>query len=419
MAGEDLYSALSGLGYSPLENPWGQSAAVISSTAPNLINPYGSTGQALGIALGSTLISSLLGYQARKEAAEQSLQSARLGTALLGATTPETRLGIIEGAQDPLMQQKLLNLNSQLLGQETLAKALARQQAAQAEAELPSKTLLAALQGGLVSPAKVEQLLMGQKGAAVQGVPTAEQTITESIAMPSGKLPEVQSGALKPSTAPTVEQLTEADSITLSPKEYEQKQSRILRQQRDVELFNQQARFEQEQAQTKKKTFREAGKELADTEGAKEYERVGVLLGTAENIGKKEKPSIGDIQKLIAMAAKTVDKSQVTMGEQDLYTRVDPLITRWDTQIKSKLFGDPQISKKAINDTIEFMRNIHGIMGENYNRQAAKIAQSYEVPEVDSIMRLPKYADPKAQKLETLRQLQDELAQLKAARGVR
>jgi hypothetical protein len=317
------------------------------------------------------------------------------------------------------MQSKLLGLNTQLLGQERLVQALKQQKQAEIETEAPSKLLQAGVSAGLISPAKFEQLLMGQKGAAAQGVPTAEQTIAESIAMPSGKLPEVQSGALKPSTAPIVEQLTEADSITLSPKEYEQKQSRILRQQRDVELFNQQARFEQEQAQTKKKTFREAGKELADTEGAKEYERVGVLLGTAENIGKKEKPSIGDIQKLIAMAAKTVDKSQVTMGEQDLYTRVDPLITRWETQIKSKLFGDPQISKKAINDTIGFIRNIYGIMGENYNRQAAKIAQSYEVPEVDSIMRLPKYANPEAQKLERLRQLQDELAQLKAARGVK
>jgi len=396
MAGEDLYSALSGLQYSPYETPYGTAASTIASATPNLINPYGSTGQAIGIALGGTLISSLLGYQARQQAADQSLQAARLGTSLLGAATPQERLGIIESTPDALMQSKLLGLNTQLLGQERLVQALKQQKQAEAEAEAPSKMLIAALQGGLVSPAKVEQLLAGQKVPGVSTAKTAEQTLAETMTQPAAKLSEVATETLKSPTPPTVEQLTEADAQLLSPKEYEQKQTRIVRQQRDLELYGQQKRLEQETLKDQKRIFREAGKELADTDGAKEYDRVGILLGTAENIAKKESPSIGDIQKLIAMAAKTVDKSQVTMGEQDLYTRVDPLVTRWETQIKSNLFGAPQISKKAINDTIDFIRNIHGILGENYNRQAGKIAQSYEVPQVDSIMRLPKYQKGRA-----------------------
>lgn len=386
MAGEDLYSALGGLQYSPYETPFGTAAGTIASATPGLINPYGSTGQAIGIALGGTLLSSLLGYQARQQAADQSLQAARLGTSLLGAATPQERLSIIESTPDATMQSKLLGVNTQLLGQERLVQALRQQKQAEAEAEAPSKMLLAALQGGLVSPAKVEQLLAGQKVPGISTAKTAEQTLAETVAQPAAKLPEVATETLKSLTPPTVEQLTEADAQLLSPKEYEQKQARIVRQQRDLELYGQQKRLEQETTKDQKRIFREAGKELADTDGAKEYERVGILLGTAENIAKKESPSIGDIQKLIAMAAKTVDKSQVTMGEQDLYTRVDPLVTRWETQIKSNLQGDPQISKKAINDTIDFIRNIHGILGENYNRQAGKIAQSYEVPQVDSIM---------------------------------
>lgn len=396
MAGEDLYSALGGLQYSPYETPFGTAAGTIASATPGLINPYGSTGQAIGIALGGTLLSSLLGYQARQQAADQSLQAARLGTSLLGAATPQERLSIIESTPDATMQSKLLGVNTQLLGQERLVQALRQQKQAEAEAEAPSKMLLAALQGGLVSPAKVEQLLAGQKVPGISTAKTAEQTLAETVAQPAAKLPEVATETLKSLTPPTVEQLTEADAQLLSPKEYEQKQARIVRQQRDLELYGQQKRLEQETTKDQKRIFREAGKELADTDGAKEYERVGILLGTAENIAKKESPSIGDIQKLIAMAAKTVDKSQVTMGEQDLYTRVDPLVTRWETQIKSNLQGDPQISKKAINDTIDFIRNIHGILGENYNRQAGKIAQSYEVPQVDSIMRLPKYKKGRA-----------------------
>lgn len=139
MAGEDLYSALNGLQYSPYETPWGTAAATVGATAPNLINPYGSTGQAIGIALGGTLLSSLLGYQARQQAAEQSLQAARLGTQLLGAATPQERLGIIETAPDADMQNRLLGLNTQLLGQERLAQALRQQREAAAPLEVDIK----------------------------------------------------------------------------------------------------------------------------------------------------------------------------------------------------------------------------------------------------------------------------------------
>lgn len=396
MAGEDLYSALGGLQYSPYETPFGTAAGTIASATPGLINPYGSTGQAIGIALGGTLLSSLLGYQARQQAAEQSLQAARLGTSLLGAATPQERLSIIESTPDATMQSKLLGLNTQLLGQERLVQALRQQKQAEAEAEAPSKMLLAALQGGLVSPAKVEQLLAGQKVPGVSTAKTAEQTLAETVAQPAAKLPEVATETLKSLTPPTVEQLTEADAQLLSPKEYEQKQARIVRQQRDLELYGQQKRLEQEAVKEQKRTFREAGKELADTAIAKEYERIDSILKTAENIGKKEKPPIGDIQKLIAMAQKTIDPSQVTLGEQELYSKVDPLFTRWNTQIKSNLFGDPQISKKAISDTIDFIRNIHSVAGNKYNATAGSVASQYEVPNPDAIMRAPKYQKGRA-----------------------
>ena len=119
------------------------------------------------------------------------------------------------------------------------------------------------------------------------------------------------------------------------------------------------------------------------------------------------------------MAQKTIDPSQVTLGEQELYSKVDPLFTRWNTKIKSNLFGDPQISKKAINDTLDFIRNVHGVAGKKYNATAGNVASQYEVPNPDAIMRAPKYADPDAQKLETLQELQNELAQIKAERGIK
>ncbi len=140
MAGEDLYSALSGLGYSPLENPWGQSAAVISSSAPNLINPYGSTGQALGIALGSTLISSLLGYQARQQAREQNLALLPALRGAFTATTPEQLESVLQRPE----AEKLVPYAPQLYGQ------LLKQKAAQqgAAADLQKSLLLEGLKQG-------------------------------------------------------------------------------------------------------------------------------------------------------------------------------------------------------------------------------------------------------------------------------
>ena len=180
MAGEDLYNALSALQYSPMDNPYGQAAGTIASATPGLINPYGSTGQAIGIALGGTLISSLLGYQARQEAAQQSLESARLGTSLLGAITPQDRLGIIERTPDASMQSKLLGLNSQLLGQERLVEALRQQKLAEAPIEIDIKR---AQELGVSLP---ELAQIDKERSARRAGLSAQTTSSATTAMPGG-----------------------------------------------------------------------------------------------------------------------------------------------------------------------------------------------------------------------------------------
>lgn len=180
MAGEDLYNALSALQYSPMDNPYGQAAGTIASATPGLINPYGSTGQAIGIALGGTLISSLLGYQARQEAAQQSLESARLGTSLLGAITPQDRLGIIERTPDASMQSKLLGLNSQLLGQERLVEALRQQKLAEAPIEIDIKR---AQELGVSLP---ELAQIDKERSARRAGLLAQTTSSATTAMPGG-----------------------------------------------------------------------------------------------------------------------------------------------------------------------------------------------------------------------------------------
>ncbi len=140
MAGEDLYSALSGLQYSPYETPWGTAAATVGATAPNLINPYGSTGQAIGIALGGTLLSSLLGYQARQQAREQNLALLPALRSALTATTPES----LETALAQPAAEKILPYAPQLFGRLLSAEGAK----AGAEADLKKSLLVKGLELG-------------------------------------------------------------------------------------------------------------------------------------------------------------------------------------------------------------------------------------------------------------------------------
>jgi hypothetical protein len=97
MADTSLSEALQGIYTQPGTTPWGLGAMTLAQTTPALINPYGSAGANFGIALGSGLISALLGYQAKKQAMEQNLALQPFITQALQAQSPE--------ALDIVMQQ--------------------------------------------------------------------------------------------------------------------------------------------------------------------------------------------------------------------------------------------------------------------------------------------------------------------------
>jgi hypothetical protein len=117
-----LEEALTGLNYTPLETGYGIAAQTVGQMAPQLINPYGSTGQAIGIGLGSILLQSLLGYQARQQAAQDTLELNSLANQLMTKTTPESRTEFIGGVSDPMSQSRLSTLSTALLQQEATRK---------------------------------------------------------------------------------------------------------------------------------------------------------------------------------------------------------------------------------------------------------------------------------------------------------
>lgn len=78
----------------------GSLGAGLAQASPKMISPYASTGTALGIGLGSVLLQSLLGYQARQQAADRTIELNKLSTPLLGMQTAQERSDYISGLGD-------------------------------------------------------------------------------------------------------------------------------------------------------------------------------------------------------------------------------------------------------------------------------------------------------------------------------
>lgn len=140
MAGEDLYQSLGGISFAPTETPWGIGATTLAQSTPLMISPYASTGQALGIGLGSVLLQSLLGYQAQKEAAQQSLTANTIANQMLQESDAQKRLNLIQslepGYYQPAMQRKLLDVQSLITARDAANKAAAAQVGANEVAKL-------------------------------------------------------------------------------------------------------------------------------------------------------------------------------------------------------------------------------------------------------------------------------------------
>lgn len=113
-----LEEALYGLNFTPAENPYGIAATQLGQITPKLINPYGSTGEAVGISLGSILLQSLLGYQARSQAAQETLQLNTLANQMQELTSAQARTDFITDVEDPMYQSRLSTLATALNAQE-------------------------------------------------------------------------------------------------------------------------------------------------------------------------------------------------------------------------------------------------------------------------------------------------------------
>lgn len=120
---DSLYEALAGLQASPAETPYGIASQSLAATTPQLFTPYTSPGAAVGIGLGSVLLQSLLGYQAKQSALENTLQANSLANQMLKMQTPEERTSFLSGLDvSPTIGSKLSSLSLALSQQEQARK---------------------------------------------------------------------------------------------------------------------------------------------------------------------------------------------------------------------------------------------------------------------------------------------------------
>lgn len=132
MADNPLLAALLGAQVSPRENLYGMGAEAIGTVTPNLYSPYASPGRNLASVAGAGLLAGLLGYQARREAEAESRALMPRVTELLGAESPEA-IGQLAGAEgfpsrlSPLAQQLMLSKATQQSDEQAQLRKLQRQ----------------------------------------------------------------------------------------------------------------------------------------------------------------------------------------------------------------------------------------------------------------------------------------------------
>jgi hypothetical protein len=115
---DELTNALAGLQFTPAENEYGLVTQGLASALPSLINPYGSVGTNLGITLGGTLLTSLLGYQARKEASANTLNLMTYANQLQAMPDVQQRTDFIKSIDDASYQGRLATLATALNAKE-------------------------------------------------------------------------------------------------------------------------------------------------------------------------------------------------------------------------------------------------------------------------------------------------------------
>jgi hypothetical protein len=330
-----LEEALYGLNFTPAENPYGIAATQVGQLGPKLINPYGSTGQAVGIGLGTILLQSLLGYQARSQAAQETLQLNTLANQMQELSDAQARTDFITGVEDPMYQSRL----------STLATALGAQERAR-------KADLAKLRG--VADLDVEKQRAIDAGVPLSELPALDKLRTERRKQLFG-LPVSESSTIEAPTAGSTFQTGSADALLTSPE-----MQQVLTK-ADKEALAARAKLTVAQREETDKLR----KEFSGLPEVKNYS----LIDTAARVVTKavKDPSAVATQELVRRAVQLIEPGMaVREGEQAAIMNSQSIPDQFKGQLQKALTGEGGLQEDVRAGILRIAQRAYESQAERY-----------------------------------------------------
>lgn len=327
-----LEEALQGLNYTGADTGYGIAAQTLGQMTPQLINPYGSTGQAVGISLGSILLQSLLGYQARSQAAQDTLQANTLANQMMTMTTPQARTDFIGGLSDPMQQSRL----------STLATALNAQERAR-EADLLK------LRG--VADLEVQKQRAIEAGVGLEELPALDKLRKERLSGIFGA-PATEAGGI---TLPEAAQSVDAASMLANPE----MQQVLTKPQREA-LAARAKLIDQQREETDK-----LRKEFSALPEVKNYS----LIDTAARVVTKavKDPSAVATQELVRRAVQLIEPGMaVREGEQAAIMSSQSIPDQFKGQLQKALTGEGGLQEDVRAGILRIAQRAYESQAERY-----------------------------------------------------
>ena len=313
---DELLNALLGLRQAPAETGYGIATRGVGAALPLAINPYGSPGANVGIALGGTLLASILGGMAKNSAAEETAARSALAQQLLAA--PENARAAIV-ADKPELQPLLTALQHQERARATKAEDLAMAEQSDLR-KARSKALLDAM--------------------TAQGrLPVGEQVLNFE-----------QIGLLSPTD--------------LAAEGEAKKRERAIADEK--KLFGVPEKIRDEEIAAKK--------DIAELPMVKQFLLMETKLPMLENDAKLNTKS-SDVA-FVYNYIKALDDGAVRGEEINLANSSNPLLQRWGTQLVGSFTGESELTPELKQQMLRELNATRGNIAAAAKKQADfKIAQ--------------------------------------------
>jgi len=324
MATDALTAALLGLNTSAADTPYGLGALTVAQTTPQMMDPYGSWQRNLAVGLGGTLVTALLGYQAKQQALEQNLALQPYITRALKAPSMEALDAIMAEEGGAPLRSIGAQLKTNLLEQQAVR--------AKREADLRDVLTLEAAKEGYI-PKGYESLF---------NVPSAATPVDAAAATATG----APSGVFR---------------TPKEQREWAQKQEEMKFQKSLEEKAGQAGR----EAAERSDYMRLSG-DIQAMQPVKDFNQVQRYNETIRKLAAN--PTRANIDAMITLVKKSTDPNSVTtLGEFTQVEDQQSALQKYTQALKNVYSSNPRVAKQAIDQMVEASDIVTESLGRRYN----------------------------------------------------